>query len=158
MAEQAQSGKPVLGWREWVVLPQLSPIAVNAKIDTGARTSALHAFDLILREEENQTWAEFEIGPVQRSNEHRARVVKPVTSFRTIRSSTGHSQLRPVIRTTIVIGGRRYAIDVTLASRDLMGFRLLLGRTAVRRRFWIDPGRSYLGSPKVPPAKKEATQ
>lgn len=135
---------PVIGWREWITLTELSDVQIKAKIDTGARTSSLHAFNLNLSERANVTVATFEIHPVQRSG----RLVQPVEAevieFRDVRSSTGHVEHRPVIRTPITVGDHRFDIDITLASRDQMGFRMLLGRAAVRRRFLVDPGRSYL--------------
>ncbi len=136
--------KPVIGWREWVVVPELSLVPIKAKIDTGARTSALHAFDLSVDERSDGTWANFEIHPTQRSLAHRSRVSHPVHAFRNVKSSTGHSERRPVIRTVMKIAGYRYRIDLTLTSRDEMGFRMLLGRAALRRRFVVDPGSSFL--------------
>jgi hypothetical protein len=138
--------KPLIGWREWVLLPDLSPVPVKAKIDTGARTSVLHAFRLAIRTESEQMWADFEVHPVQHSQAHSTRVSHPIAGFRRVRSSSGHSERRPVIRTPIRIGPHRFEIDVTLTSRDEMGFRMLLGRAAVRQRFWVDPGRSFLHS------------
>jgi hypothetical protein len=127
-----------------VALPELSPVPLNAKIDTGARTSTLHAFGLSLQDRNGEPWVEFEVHPVQRSRAHATLVAHPVAGFRRVRSSTGHSEQRPVIRTPIRIGGHDFEIDVTLTSRDEMGFRMLVGRAAIRRRFWVDAGRSYL--------------
>jgi hypothetical protein len=139
-----QGQRPLAGWREWVLLPDVSPVALKAKLDTGAATSALHAFGLELIEHEGATWVEFEVLPLQRSRAHRATVRYPVSSFKRIRSSTGHTERRPVIRTPLVIGRRRFRIDVTMTSRDEMGFRMLLGRSALRGRFWVDAGASFL--------------
>jgi hypothetical protein len=133
-----------------VVLPGLSPIPLKAKIDTGARTSSLHAFGLSIQERNGEPWIEFEVHPIQRSRAKATRVEYPVEGFRRVRSSTGHSEQRPVIRTPIRLGGQDFEIDVTLTSRDEMGFRMLVGRAAIRRRFWVDAGRSYLHP--VPPA------
>lgn len=144
MTQRRPKTKPLVGWREWVSLPDLSPVPVKAKIDTGARTSTLHAFELELSERHGQPWAEFEIHPIQRSRAQPSAVSCPVREFKRVRSSTGHSQDRPVIRTIIQIGEHRFDIDVTLTSRDDMGFRMLLGRGAIRRRFWVEPGRSFL--------------
>lgn len=135
---------PIVGWREWVCLPDLCPDPLKAKVDTGARTSSLHAFDLSLSETaDGVTLAHFEIHPAQRSSEQRSSVEIPVVEFREVRSSSGHSERRPVVRTPVVLGGRRFNVEITLTSRDEMGFRMLLGRAAVRRRFLVDPGRSY---------------
>lgn len=129
-----------VGWREWIRLPDLCPLPIKAKIDTGARTSSLHAFDLRV----DDGVASFEIHPSQRSAQPVVAVSYPITGFRKVRSSTGHAELRPVIRTPVAIGEHHYDIDITLTSRDSMGFRMLLGRSALRRRFTVDAGRSFL--------------
>jgi hypothetical protein len=139
-----QSDQPLIGWREWVTLPSLCATPIKAKVDTGARTSSLHAFDLTVETRDGARWAHFEIQPVQRSRKMRTSVTSRVRGFKRVRSSSGHSQRRPVIRTTVRIGEHEFPIDVTLTSRDEMGFRMLLGRAAVRNRFWVDPGHSYL--------------
>ncbi len=136
--------RPLLGWREWVELPDLSPVPLKVKIDTGARTSTLHAFDLSHDERDGEAWVTFEVHPVQRSRAHSTLVSYPIEGLRRVRSSSGHSEERPVIRAPIRIGGHEFEIDVTLTSRDEMGFRMLLGRAAIRRRFLVDAGRSYL--------------
>jgi hypothetical protein len=143
---QPAKTRPLIGWREWVQLPALSSVPVKAKIDTGARTSVLHAFRLAIRTESDEVWADFEVHPVQHSQAHSTPVSHRVAGYRRVRSSSGHLERRPVIRTPIRIGPHRFEIDVTLTSRDEMGFRMLLGRAAVRRRFWVDPGRSFLHS------------
>ncbi|MGH1490154.1 MAG: ATP-dependent zinc protease family protein [Acidimicrobiales bacterium] len=136
---------PVVGWREWVGLDELSELPIKAKIDTGARTSSLHAFNLQLSEDvaTDVVVATFEIHPLQRSSDQVQSVKTEVLEFRDVRSSTGHTERRPVIRTPVTVGEYRFDIDITLTSRDEMGFRMLLGRSAVRRRFLVDPGRSY---------------
>ncbi len=135
-----------IGWREWLVLPDLAPTPMKAKIDTGARTSALHAFDLEIVQRDGTAMASFELHPLQRSSEQSTRVEWPIRGYRRVRSSNGKSESRPVITTTAQLGDVRWPIDITLTSRDEMGFRMLLGRAAVRRRFVVDPGRSFLGS------------
>ena len=127
-----------------MLLPDLSSIPIKAKIDTGARTSTLHASAMVVQTRDGHPWVQFEISPIQRSREYRRTVVCPIAGYKRVRSSTGHSETRPVIRTLIQIGEHEMYIDVTLTSRDTMGFRLLLGRAAIRRRFWVDPGRSFL--------------
>lgn len=143
--------KPIVGWRELIELPELCATPIKAKIDTGARTSALHAFNLAVVDREGAFWADFEIHPVQRSKRAAVAVACPVAGFRRIRSSSGHLERRPVIRTPIQIGSLRFDIDITLTSRDEMGFRMLLGRAALRRRFLVDPGRSYVQAPNTEP-------
>ena len=146
--------RPLIGWREWVLLPDLSPIPIKAKIDTGARTSTLHAPAMTISDRDGRDWVTFDITPKQRSREHRTTVTAPVAGYKQVRSSSGHSEMRPVIRTLVRIGEHRFGIDVTLTSRDAMGFRVLLGRSAIRRRFWVDPGRSFIHplSPELLPA------
>lgn len=141
---QKPASKAQIGWREWVLIPELSSVPMKAKVDTGAQTSTLHAFDLSITDRDGSPWVEFEVHPLQRSRALRSEVAFPVHSFKRVRSSTGHAQRRPVIRTPIKIGAHVYKVDITLTSRDEMGFRMLLGRAALRRRFLVDPGRSYL--------------
>ena len=158
MAQAKSKVKPLMGWREWVLLPDLSPVPIKAKIDTGARTSALHAINLSATVRNGEQWAEFDVHPLQRSKASAARVAAMIRGHKTVRSSTGHSEERPVIRTTIRIGVHEFDIDLTLTSRDEMGFRMLLGRAAVRRRFWVDAGRSYLQSPPASISKTRSEQ
>ena len=143
-ARRSATTKPVIGWREWVRLPELTPTPIKAKVDSGAVTSALHAFNLRLTTSGDTTVARFAVAPKQRSNVGRTTVEYPVAGFKKVRSSNGQTELRPVIRTEVVIGDKSFEIDITLTSRDAMGFRMLLGRRAVRNRFVIDPGRSFL--------------
>jgi len=143
---RTQAPLPVIGWREWVGLPGLLPDLIKVKIDTGARTSVLHAFDLRTSRRDGSHWAEFEIHPVQRSGAGAVEVSCEIVEFRKVRSSTGHVELRPVVHMAMEVGSALYDIDVTLTSRDEMGFRMLLGRSAVRRRFLVDPGRSFVQS------------
>ena len=142
----------VIGWREWVSLPELGIERIKTKIDTGARTSSLHALDVKQFDRDGQEWVRFKVHPLQRSTKSTIVVEAPVLEFRHVKSSTGHSTHRPVIRTGLVLFGQRRNIDLTLASRDQMGFRMLLGREALRRRFVVDPSRSYLAGP--PPTSR----
>ncbi|MFV0316394.1 MAG: ATP-dependent zinc protease [Microthrixaceae bacterium] len=139
--------KGVVGWREWVRIPEFSDVAVKAKVDTGARTSALHAFGLELERDGSVITACFEFHPLQRSSRESTRVRAEVIGFRQVRSSNGRSETRPLVRTPIEVGGVAWPADITLTSRDTMGFRMLLGRAAIARRFLVDPGRSYLQNP-----------
>lgn len=132
------------GWREWVKLPDLSPVPINAKLDTGARTSALHAFRLSRFERDGEPWVRFELYPRQRGRKDATTVEALVVDERMVRSSNGRRELRPVIRTRCQIGGRTWPIQITLTSRDEMSFRLLVGRTAMKERLTVDSGRSYL--------------
>jgi hypothetical protein len=136
---------PLIGWREWVSLPQLATPRIKVKVDTGARSSSLHAFDLELFTQNNAQWVRFCIHPLQRSSKATVEVEAPVLDFRCVRCSSGELTERPVIVTTVQALGAEWPIELTLANRDQMGFRMLLGRQAVRGRFLIDPSRSYCG-------------
>ena len=140
--------RPVIGWREFVELTDLIDRPIKAKIDTGARTSALHAFALEVSEVDGVTTASFEIHPEQRSALYARSVTCEVAGFRKVRSSNGKSELRPVIETVARIGKVEWPIEITLTRRDDMGFRMLLGRSAVRKQFLVHPSRSYLLSTK----------
>lgn len=131
---------PVVGWREWVRLPDLTPHPVKAKVDTGARTSSLHAFDL----EVLDGTAHFSIHPHQRSDDDETRVALPVVDQREVRPSTGEAESRVVVVTTVLVGEHAHDIELTLTDRDAMGFRMLLGRTALADSFLVDPAGSYL--------------
>lgn len=135
---------PRIGWREWVELPHLGVAAIKAKIDTGARSSALHAFNLRRIERDGKPWVRFVIHPMQRTIAESLEVETPVQEFRKIRSSNGLQSIRPVILTPVTLGGVSWMLELTLANRDAMGFRMLLGRHALRDRFLIDAGRSYV--------------
>lgn len=136
-------GKSVIGWREWVRMPELGAPPIKAKIDTGARTSALHAYRIRPFEKNGVAHVEFFIHPVQRRKKPEIRCEAPVKEQRRVTSSTGHSEMRYVIETTAEIGVEKLMIEVTLTNRDQLGFRMLIGREAVRDKFVIDPGRSY---------------
>ncbi|MBB4210491.1 hypothetical protein EV659_102363 [Rhodothalassium salexigens DSM 2132] len=135
-----------VGWREWVALPGLGVDAIKAKVDTGARTSALHAFDIREETRDGQPWLRFVVHPVQRHAQPSLICTAPLADRRPVRSSNGAVDERPVIRTPLILDGRTWMIELTLTNRDEMGFRLLLGRRALRRRCLVDPGRSYLAS------------
>jgi hypothetical protein len=136
--------RPAIGWREWVAMPELSIPRIKVKVDTGARSSALHAFEVRKLRRNGETWVRFKVHPLQRDTERTVEASAPIVDERWVRSSSGRLTLRPVIETTVVLGERSWAIELTLVRRDLMGFRMLLGRQAVRRRFVVDPGRSFL--------------
>jgi hypothetical protein len=142
----------LVGWREWVALPVLTERAiVKAKIDTGALTSALHAPRLSITTTADGSVARFLLHPAQRTSASSVWVELPVHEFRTVRSSNGHQQRRPAVVCDIVLGSNRFPVEFTLADRSSMGFRMLLGRSALRRRFYVDPGHSYLrGQPADP--------
>jgi len=147
MAQKIVRVKPVLGWREWIKLPQLG-LAIKAKVDTGAKSSSLHAFDIEYFGRSNKRMVRFRVHPVQRETATTVVIEAPLQDQRKVRSSTGEAKVRPVIVTPLQIAGEAWPIELTLATRDMMGFRMLIGREAVRRRYLIDPGRSFLmGAP-----------
>jgi hypothetical protein len=133
-----------LGWREWVSLPDLGIDQIKAKIDTGARTSALHAFDVELTQEGDQKTIKFSLHPYQRNTDTVVHCQAPLLDERTVRDSGGHEEIRYVIETKIVIGGAEHKAEVTLTNRDNMGFRMLIGRTTMKDIYIVDPGRSFL--------------
>lgn len=139
-----------IGWREWVGLPELGVQRIKAKIDTGARTSAIHAWNIRRRQRNGQDWVSFELHPVQRDNRTIVMCHAPVSAVRHIRNSGGQVEERFVIETTLTLGSESWPIDLSLTNRDEMGFRMLLGRAAIRRRVLINPGRSFLTSVPVP--------
>lgn len=134
----------VVGWREWSSLPELGIERIKVKVDTGARTSALHAFDVEELERDGEPWLRFRVHPLQRNAHTTVEAEARLIDRREVRSSTGRVTLRPVIRTRVVLGAESWPIEVTLVRRDLMGFRMLLGRQALRKRFVVDPNRSFL--------------
>jgi hypothetical protein len=145
-SDQPKPEKVTVGWREWIALPALGIDAIKVKIDTGARSSSLHAFDIETFDRDGEPWVRFVVHPLQRDVNTTVRCEAPVLDFRHVRSSTGHITHRPVIRAEISLDNRNWPIDLTLAPRDEMGFRMLLGREAVRGKFVVDPGRSYMVS------------
>ena len=155
-----QSTRIVVGWREWIALPELGIAAVKAKIDTGARSSSLHAFNIETFDRGGSPWVSFDVHPMQRDAEVTVHAEARVLEYRHVRSSSGHQTLRPVIRTQLALGGRRWSAELTLAARDEMGFRMLLGREALRGRFLVEPGRSFLvgKSPVAKATEKKSTK
>jgi hypothetical protein len=145
----------VLGWREWLGLPDLGIERIAAKIDTGARTSALHARDMVVVHTEQGMMAEFtppllrsQQGPGWPTNGVR-RVRAPLVDERIVRSSNGTEEPRWVIRTEFVLGGLTFQSELTLTNRAGMRFPMLIGRQALRRRFLVNPGRSHLSAPEL---------
>ena len=139
-----KAARPIIGWREWVGLPELGIDMLKVKVYTGARTSALHAFDVEFFECGGRQLVRFKVHPVQRNKTQVVECEAEVVDERGVRNSGGGREVRPVIRTELELMGRRLAVDITLINRDAMGYRMLLGREALRRRFVVDAGRSYL--------------
>ena len=144
MNSRKPQDRRVIGWREWVALPDLGVRTIKAKVDTGARTSSLHAFDMEEFTRGTRDMVRFRIHPEQRSSKREKLVEARVHEWRDVRSSSGESEERPVILTTIEIFDESWEVELTLTRRDSMGFRMLLGRQAVRGYHVVDPGRSFL--------------
>lgn len=138
--------KVVIGWREWVQLPELGVLETKAKVDTGADNSSLHAFNVERVERNGVDYVRFEVHPKQRSKKPTIQCEAPLAMVKKVKNPGGRSELRPMIRTKVVVAGVELEALVNLTSRDEMGFRMLLGRRTLRNRFVIDPGRSYLGA------------
>ncbi|MHA6287239.1 ATP-dependent zinc protease family protein [Maricaulis sp. CAU 1757] len=134
----------IVGWREWVSLPGLADVPIKAKIDTGARTSAIHAWKIKPFSRDGENWVSFELHPNQDDNKTRIPCEARVLESRKIKSSTGHEQERFVIRTDLSLGGRKWPIELTLTRRDEMGFRMLIGRTALSPSVLVHPSKSFL--------------
>ena len=135
---------PLIGWREWVQLPELNIDKIKAKIDTGARTSALHAFALKPFTENGKNKICFDIHPLQHDTQKIISCVADVVDKRWVTDSGGHEEERYVIQTPITIAGQTWSIEITLTERENMLFRILLGRRALRKRFIINPARSFI--------------
>lgn len=134
---------PIIGWREWVAFPMLDIPKVKAKIDTGARSSSLHAFDISEFRRNNVVWLRFSVNPFQHSTAEFVVCEAPLQEYRRIKSSSGHVAVRPVISTFLMLGPSTWPIELSLSSRDEMGFRLLIGRQALQNRFVVDSGSSF---------------
>ena len=137
-----------LGWREWINLPELGISAIKAKVDTGARTSALHAYFVEPYQEGDERRVRFGIHSDQNNTNTKIICNAAVLEERTVTDSGGHAELRFVIETTVVIGNVSQTAEITLTNRDTMKFRMLLGRTALNNLFCVNPAASYvLGKP-----------
>jgi len=132
----------LVGWREWASLPMLNTPLIKVKIDTGAKTSALHAYDLEILETNNKKYAKFVIHPLQKNDNITRYALAEIIDSRVIRSSNGHKEERVVIRSPIKIGHYYWDIDITLTKRDIMRYRMLLGREAMKSLL-VNPAKSY---------------
>ncbi|MER3393638.1 MAG: RimK/LysX family protein [Microcella pacifica] len=144
MTDKAQSSI-VAGWREWVSLPGAGVPWIKAKLDTGARSSSVHAYDVTLTGEDASERVRFRLQPWQESREDAVVVECPIHDRRRVRSSSGHVEERIVVIMRIALLGREIETEMTLSNRDEMGFRMLIGRQALRQGFLVDPAKSFLG-------------
>jgi hypothetical protein len=138
--------RQIIGWREWVAMPDLGVTEVKAKVDTGADNSSLHAFNIERFSDSGIEKVRFEIHPRQRKKRPSIECLAEVVGERRVKNPGGRAEVRPVIRTTLIVAGQELEALVNLTTRDEMTFRMLLGRRTVRQHFVVDPGRSYLGA------------
>lgn len=135
----------ITGWREWARLSEIGVPWIKAKIDTGAQTSALHASDIEEFERDGAEWVRFTVQPWQIGAADEVSVELPVHDRRTVRSSSGHTQDRLVVRMMLTLVGREVPVEVTLTDREEMVFRMLIGREALKQGFIVDSGASFMG-------------
>ena len=136
--------KVQVGWREWVALPDLGISKIKAKIDTGAKTSALHAYYVQPFKKDGQKWVRFGIHPIQDDIDTEVECYAPVADLREVRDSGGNVENRYVIAPTFQVGNKQFTEEITLTTRDTMKFRMLLGRNALNNRCVVDPVKSFL--------------
>ena len=149
------TNKLIVGSEEWCSLPGLGLPAIKARVDSGAATSSLHAFNIVPFQRDGELWISFEVHPLQNDRSVVVRHEAPVLEQRSVRNTSGISENRYVIREELVLGEQRWPIELTLTNRDAMGYRMLLGREAMVGRVLVDPeGSHQLGD--VEPAQLEA--
>jgi hypothetical protein len=142
MVERGRQLKPVLGWREWLALPDLGIHAIRAKLDTGARSSALHVDTLETFQSNGREWVRFSVATGS-ADDKLVVVESTVHDRRPVTDSGGHVNERIFLRTRLMLAGQEYPVEINLTSRRNMLFPMLLGRTALSRHFVVDPARSF---------------
>ena len=143
MDKEVKSDSKIIGWREWASLPDLGVVAVKGKIDTGAKTSSLHAYDIRLEKTGTKTYVHFKLHPLQHDFSVVINCKALLVDKRSVTDSGGHKEERYVIRTSMVLAGIKKRIELTLTNRESMKYRMLIGRAALKH-FYIDPSQSYL--------------
>ncbi len=138
-----RKSKLIIGWHEWCALPDLQLPGINAKIDTGAKTSSLHAYKIKPFSQNGETWVKFRVHPVQRRRYPEIECEAQVVDQRVVTSSNGTKETRYVIKTTLILGAHKFLTEITLSNRDEMGYRMLIGRQSLSQRFVVDPSLSH---------------
>lgn len=140
--------KIIIGSEEWCAFPQLGIPAIKARVDSGAKTSALHAINIKTFQKNSENWLRFDINPIQNNSKFIIHCEAQLIDQRIVKSSSGTREKRYVIRTELSLGDHSYPIEVTLTNRDSMGYRMLLGREAMLGKLIVDPERKFeLGQP-----------
>lgn len=139
----------VIGWREWVSLPGLEVERIKCKVDTGARTSALHAFYIEPFQLQGALHVKFGLHPLQRNTKEVVECKTKVIDKRIVTDSGGHREKRYVVKTLVKLGVQEWMAELTLTDRENMLFRMLLGREAIKNKFIVNPARSYIIGKKV---------
>jgi hypothetical protein len=153
-----RSSPRLVGWREWAALPDLRVPQIKAKLDTGAWTSVIHAWDVQPFEKDGHEWVRFVLHPRQRERKNSVQCAAKIVDRRNITASSGHRERRFIIETAIRFGFETWPVELGLTDRDEMGFRLLIGRKAMRGQFIVDPESSFhLGRPNKTAAKQSAS-
>lgn len=146
--------RSVLGWREWVALPELGVNKIRCKVDTGARTSALHAFYVEEFTAQGIAMVRFGLHPVQDNTEQEIHCEAKILEQRKVTDSGGHTEIRYVIKTPVILGDAIWHAEITLTNRDTMRYRMLLGRSAIADNYLVDSARSHLaGKPNKAPSR-----
>lgn len=144
------SNLPVIGWREWVSFPELAIPGIKAKVDTGARSSALHTHDYEVYEDDaGNQMVRFHLHPLRDRDDPELTCQAPVSNIRSVKDSGGHAEDRPFVQTIVRIGPYEWPIEISLTNRESMKFRMLLGRSAIAGKFTVEPEQSYLAGPKL---------
>jgi len=140
----------VVGWREWVEFPELALDNIKAKIDSGAKTSALHAYHVEPFSKGDEPWVRFKLHPIQDNNELSVTLEAKLSDHRNVSDSGGHNELRYVIEAAMIVGGQKRRGEVTLTDRDSMKYRMLVGRNILKQGFLVDAKQSFVfGNPET---------